>query len=110
MEDRAKSEKQRKAPKSLEVTLQRRGSTGSEDLQLKMLSPSGQSQGTGGNVVGTRYNITAKSNLGRKGFIWLTLPGHNSPLRGVREGTLAGTKGRAIGKSCLTGQPWQPSI
>jgi len=45
-----------------------------------------------GEVVLVRVTIAMmkhgdQSNLGRKEFIWLTLPYHQSPLKGLRTGT-----------------------
>ena len=42
--------------------------------------------GTGSNFFSVVINAMTKSNLGRKGFIWLILPDHSPSLRELRVG------------------------
>jgi hypothetical protein len=44
-------------------------------------------------------NIMTKSKLGRKGFIWLTLPYCCSSPKEVRTGTQAGQEARAVSEA-----------
>jgi hypothetical protein len=46
-------------------------------------------------------NTMSKSNLGRRGFIWIILPGFNSSLRDKKAGTQAGAEEGIMKKCCL---------
>jgi hypothetical protein len=45
--------------------------------------------------------LSPKAVWGRKGFAWLTLPGHNQSLREFRARTQAGTETEIMEESCL---------